>query len=57
LLLDGSESHGRRSRHHDRVAEKASFTREGVLRSARWNARLGRRVDWVMYTLLPADLA
>jgi ribosomal-protein-alanine N-acetyltransferase len=39
-----------------RVAEKAGFTREGVLRSARWNARLGRRVDWAMYALLPDDL-
>jgi RimJ/RimL family protein N-acetyltransferase len=40
-----------------RVAEKAGFTREGVLRSAHWNARLGRRQDWAMYSLLPADLA
>jgi RimJ/RimL family protein N-acetyltransferase len=40
-----------------RVAEKAGFTLEGVLRSARWNARLGRRVDWAMYSLLPGDLA
>jgi RimJ/RimL family protein N-acetyltransferase len=40
-----------------RVAEKAGFNREGVLRSAHWNARLGRRQDWAMYSLLPADLA
>jgi RimJ/RimL family protein N-acetyltransferase len=40
-----------------RVAEKAGFTREGVLRSAHWNARLGRRQDWAMYSLLPADVA
>jgi RimJ/RimL family protein N-acetyltransferase len=39
-----------------RVAEKAGFTREGVLRSAHWNARLGRRQDWAMYSLLRADL-
>ena len=39
-----------------RVAEKAGFTREGVLRSAHWNARLGRRQDWALYSLLPADL-
>ena len=29
----------------NRVAAKAGFTREGVLRSLRHNARLGRRVD------------
>jgi RimJ/RimL family protein N-acetyltransferase len=39
-----------------RVAEKAGFTREGVLRSAHWNARLGRRQDWALYSLLPTDL-
>jgi RimJ/RimL family protein N-acetyltransferase len=38
-----------------RVAEKAGFTREGVLRSAHWNARLGRRQDWAIYSLLPTD--
>ena len=37
------------SRH---VAERAGFTLEGVLRSAHWNARLGRRQDWAMYSLL-----
>jgi RimJ/RimL family protein N-acetyltransferase len=39
-----------------RVAEKAGFSREGVLRSAHWNARLRRRQDWVMYSLLPGEL-
>lgn len=38
-----------------RVAEKAGFTREGVLRSAHWNARLGRRQDWAMYALLAVE--
>jgi RimJ/RimL family protein N-acetyltransferase len=40
-----------------RVAEKAGFKLEGVLRSARWNARLERRVDWALYSLLPEDLS
>lgn len=39
-----------------RVAEKAGFTREGVLRSVHYNARLDRRVDYVMYSLLPSEL-
>jgi RimJ/RimL family protein N-acetyltransferase len=39
-----------------RVAEKAGFTREGVLRSSYYNARFGRRVDFVMYSLLPSEL-
>jgi len=39
-----------------RVAEKAGFTLEGVLRSAHWNARLGRRQDWALYSLLPGEL-
>jgi len=39
-----------------RVAEKAGFTREGVLRSAHWNERLKRRQDWAMYSLLPDEL-
>jgi GrpB-like predicted nucleotidyltransferase (UPF0157 family)/RimJ/RimL family protein N-acetyltransferase len=38
-----------------RVAEKAGFTREGVLRSAHWNPRLGRRQDWAIYSLLPVE--
>jgi RimJ/RimL family protein N-acetyltransferase len=40
-----------------RVAEKAGFQLEGVLRSAHWNSRLGRRQDWAMYSLLPGELA
>ena len=40
-----------------RVAEKAGFRYEGVLRSVRFNPRLGRRVDWVVYSLIRADLA
>jgi RimJ/RimL family protein N-acetyltransferase len=39
-----------------RVAEKAGFTREGVLRSMHYNPRLGRRVDFVMFSLLPGEL-
>jgi RimJ/RimL family protein N-acetyltransferase len=39
-----------------KVAEKAGFTEEGVLRSSRYNPRLGRRVDFVMYSLLPEEL-
>jgi RimJ/RimL family protein N-acetyltransferase len=36
-----------------RVAEKAGFTREGVLRS--WADQRGERVDLVMWSLLPRD--
>ena len=39
-----------------RVAERAGFRREGVLRSVHYNARLGRRVNYVMYSLLPSEL-
>ena len=39
-----------------RVAEKAGFQLEGVLRSAYWNPRLGRRQDWAMYSLLAGEL-
>ena len=39
-----------------RVAEKAGFTREGVLRSMHYNARQGRRVDFVLFSLLPGEL-
>ena len=39
-----------------RVAEKAGFTREGVLRSVHFNARQDRRVDFVMFSLLPGEL-
>jgi RimJ/RimL family protein N-acetyltransferase len=40
----------------NRVAEKAGFRREGVLRAIRYNDRLGRRVDFAMYSLLPGEL-
>jgi RimJ/RimL family protein N-acetyltransferase len=39
-----------------KVAENAGFTQEGILRSSRYNPRLGRRVDFVMYSLLPGEL-
>jgi RimJ/RimL family protein N-acetyltransferase len=39
-----------------RVAEKAGFVREGVLRSARYSERHGRRVDFAVYSLLPGEL-
>jgi RimJ/RimL family protein N-acetyltransferase len=39
-----------------KVALNAGFTEEGVLRSIRYNPRLGRRVDFVMYSLLPGEL-
>ena len=39
-----------------KVAENAGFTEEGTLRSSRYNPRLGRRVDFVMYSLLPDEL-
>jgi RimJ/RimL family protein N-acetyltransferase len=38
-----------------RVAERAGFVREGIERSARFNARRGRRVDFVVYSRLPSD--
>jgi RimJ/RimL family protein N-acetyltransferase len=44
------------NRPSNRVAEKAGFRREGVLRSSRYNSRLGRRVDFAMYSLLPGEL-
>lgn len=40
-----------------RVAEKAGFRLEGIMRSAHWNARLGRRQDWAIYSLLPDDVS
>jgi RimJ/RimL family protein N-acetyltransferase len=40
-----------------RVAEKAGFREEGVLRSVRFSPRQRRRVDFVMYSLLPGELA
>ena len=39
-----------------RVAESAGFRREGVMRSVRFNERQGRRVDFVLYSLLPDEL-
>jgi RimJ/RimL family protein N-acetyltransferase len=39
-----------------KVAENAGFTEEGILRSSRYNPRLGRRVDFVMYSLLRDEL-
>ena len=39
-----------------RVAERAGFRFEGILRSAMFNPRLDRRVDWAMYSLLPGEL-
>lgn len=40
-----------------RVAEKAGFTFEGVLRSASWSKRQQRRFDWAMYSLLRCELS
>lgn len=37
------------------VAERAGFTREGVLRSIRYSRRQRRRVDFVLYSLLPGE--
>ena len=39
-----------------KVAEKAGFTREGILRSSRYNPRLARRINFVMYSLLRREL-
>jgi RimJ/RimL family protein N-acetyltransferase len=41
----------------NRVADKAGFRREGVLRSSRYNARLNRRIDFVMWSLLRAEIS
>ena len=38
-----------------RVAEKAGYVREAVLRS--WTEQRGTRVDLIMYSLLASDLA
>lgn len=38
-----------------RVAAKAGFTKEGIIRSARRNARDGRRVDHALYSLLRSE--
>jgi RimJ/RimL family protein N-acetyltransferase len=40
----------------NRVALKAGFQREGVLRSSRYNTRLDRRVDFVLYSLLRREI-
>jgi RimJ/RimL family protein N-acetyltransferase len=40
-----------------RAAEKAGFTLEGVLRNVHWNARLRRRQDWALYSLLPHEFS
>jgi RimJ/RimL family protein N-acetyltransferase len=40
----------------NRVAEKAGFTREGVLRAQRFNVRMGKRVDFVMWSLLREEV-
>lgn len=39
-----------------RSAEKAGYSLEGVLRNVHWNARLQRRQDWALYSLLPGEL-
>jgi RimJ/RimL family protein N-acetyltransferase len=39
-----------------KVAENAGFTQEGILRSSRFNPRLDRRVDFVIYSLLADEL-
>ena len=39
-----------------RVAERAGFTLDGTLRSARWNPRQGRRIDLRVYSLLRDEL-
>jgi ribosomal-protein-alanine N-acetyltransferase len=39
-----------------RVAERAGFTREGVLRSVRANARDGERFDFALYSLLRGEV-
>ena len=39
-----------------RAAEKAGYQLEGVLRNVYWNARLDRRQDWALYSLLRDEL-
>ena len=39
-----------------RVAERAGFKHEGVQRAARYNPRLGRRMNFVVYSLLPGEI-
>ena len=38
------------------VAERAGFVHEGVQRSARYNPRLGRRMNFAVFSLLPGEL-
>jgi len=38
-----------------RVAERAGFTRDGTLRSVRYNARQSRRIDFAVYSLLRGE--
>ena len=40
-----------------RVAERAGFHREGVLRSIRYSHRQRRRVDFAMYSVLPGEMS
>jgi RimJ/RimL family protein N-acetyltransferase len=39
-----------------RVAERAGFAHEGVQRAARYNPRLGRRMNFAVFSLLPGEL-
>ena len=39
-----------------RVAERAGFTYEGVQRAVRYNPRLGRRMNFAVFSLLPGEL-
>jgi len=38
-----------------RVAERAGFSREGTLRSAAYNQRQARRIDYAVFSLLPGE--
>ena len=38
------------------VVSKAGFTREGTLRASGFNSRANRRVDYAVFSLLPADV-
>jgi RimJ/RimL family protein N-acetyltransferase len=40
-----------------RVAERAGFKREGIQRSARYNPRLHRRMNFVVFSMLPHELS
>ena len=40
-----------------RVAEKAGYRFEGILRSAHWSPRQRRRLDWAMYSMLPGEIS